>query len=96
MPLGPSLATGWGAREAATAGPCERGPRKGKRGRVGWLEGLSSFFLLFSIIPIHIYTQERATKINEYTPRQYVKQKENALHKQNNICSGMMQQSKHL
>jgi hypothetical protein len=69
---------------------------------VGWLEGLGSFFsiffffLLFSIIPIHIYTQERATKINGYTPRQYVKQKENALHKQNNICSSMMQQSKHL
>jgi hypothetical protein len=53
-----------GGREAATAGPRERGPRKGKRGRVGWLEGLGSFlsfpfssfscsFLLFLFIFIH-------------------------------------------
>jgi hypothetical protein len=33
-----------GGREAATTGPRELGPRKGKRGeRVGWLEGLGSF-----------------------------------------------------
>jgi hypothetical protein len=29
-----------GGREAATAGPRERGPRKGRGGGVGWLEGL--------------------------------------------------------
>jgi hypothetical protein len=55
---------GGGEREAATAGPCGRGPRKGKRGRMGWLEGLGSFlsfpfssfscsFLLFLFIFIH-------------------------------------------
>jgi hypothetical protein len=76
---------------------------EGGLGRVGGFGLLSPSFLLSSFFYIffffysysYLYTRKCYKKINGYTPRQYVKQKANALHKQNNICSDMMQQSKH-
>jgi hypothetical protein len=92
MPPGASRAARWGERGRHGWATRARA-QEGEEGEGGLARGFGLlpffsiffFFLLFSIIPIHIYTQERATKINGYTPRQYVKQKENALHKQKKI-----------
>jgi hypothetical protein len=84
---------GEGGRENGWAAGREAGPAQ----KIGEAKPFFYFlpfysFLLFLFIFIH---KKELQKINGYTPRQYVKQKANALHKQNNICSDMMQQSKH-
>jgi hypothetical protein len=86
-------ARGEGGRENGWAAGREAGPAQ----KIGEAKPFFYFlpfysFLLFLFIFIH---KKELQKINGYTPRQYVKQKANALHKQNNICSDMMQQSKH-